>query len=159
MGTMYQTIVSHVHLKVSNLDRAIAFYTRFFQLTVVERVGNDYAFLTGSAVHHEIALQNVGTGAPPPHPSGIGLYHVAFEVPDRHSLALAYQTLRDADVSVALVDHLISWALYFTDPDDNGLELFWDTRQERGGRTLWRGENIPLAEETLLAVLTEGGKN
>jgi catechol 2,3-dioxygenase len=156
---MYQTIVSHVHLKVSNLDRAIAFYIRFFHLAVVERVGNDYAFLTGSAVHHEIALQNVGTNAPPSHPSGIGLYHVAFEVPDRASLALAYQTLRDAEVSVALVDHLISWALYFNDPDGNGLELFWDTRQEPSGRALWHGENVPLAEETLLAALPEGGKN
>ncbi len=156
---MYQTVVSHVHLKVSDLNRAIAFYTQFFHLTVVERVGDDYAFLTGSAVHHEIALQNVGPGAPHPHSSGIGLYHVAFEVPDRHSLALAYQALHDAGVSVALVDHLISWALYFNDPDGNGLELFWDSRQEPGGRALWRGENIPLPEEKLLAALTEGGKD
>jgi catechol 2,3-dioxygenase len=156
---MYQTIVSHVHLKVSDLDRAIAFYTRFFHLTVVERVGEDYAFLTGSAVHHEIALQNVGPNAPSPHPSGIGLYHVAFEVPDRQSLALAYQTLQEAGVSVALVDHLISWAMYFNDPDGNGLELFWDTRQEPGGKALWHGENISLPEEKLLAILTEGGKS
>jgi catechol 2,3-dioxygenase len=85
--------------------------------------------------------------------------YFAFEVPDRSSLALAYQTLRDAEISVALVGHLISWALYFSDPDGNGLELFWGTRQEPGGRALWRGENIPLAEETLLAALPEGGKN
>ena len=71
-------------------------------------------------------------------------FYFAFEVPDRSSLALAYQTLRDAEISVALVGHLISWALYFSDPD---------------GRALWRGENIPLAEETLQAAFPEGGKN
>lgn len=92
---MYKTIVSHVHLKVRDLDRALIFYTRFLNLNVVERVGNDYAFLTGSQVHHEIALQNVGPRAPQPHPFGTGLYHVAFEVPDQRSLALAYQALRD----------------------------------------------------------------
>jgi catechol 2,3-dioxygenase len=152
---MYQTIVSHVHLKVRDLNRAIAFYTQFFHLEVVERVGEDYAFLTGSAVHHEIALQNVGPHAPQPHPSGVGLYHIAFEVPDKYSLAEAYQTLREAGVSVALVDHLISWAMYFDDPDGNGLELFWDTRQEPGGTVLWKGHNISLPEEKLLATLSE----
>jgi Predicted ring-cleavage extradiol dioxygenase len=153
---MYTTIVSHVHLKIRDLGRAIAFYTQFFNLNVVERVGDNYAFLTGSAVHHEITLQNVGPHAPQPHSFGTGLYHVAFEVPDQRSLALAYQTLRDAGVAVAPVNHLISWALYFNDPDGNGLELFWDTRQEPSSTALWRGQNVLLPEEKLLVSLNGG---
>jgi catechol 2,3-dioxygenase len=152
---MYLTKISHAHLKVRDLDRAIEFYTRFFSLKLVERVGDHYAFLTGNEVHHEIALQNVGPNAPQPSPHGTGLYHVAFEVPDRHSLALAYQTLTQAGVSVAPADHLISWAIYFNDPDGNGLEIYWDTRGEPEGARLWRGRNVPLLEEKLLTALKE----
>ncbi len=120
---LYKTKLGHAHLKVRDLDRAIDFYTRFLGLRLVERVGNAYAFLTGGDVHHEIALQNVGTNAPEPPAHGTGLYHVAFEVPDRTSFARTYQALVDAGVPVATVDHLISWAMYFDDPDGNGLEI------------------------------------
>ncbi|MBI3360599.1 MAG: VOC family protein [Chloroflexi bacterium] len=149
----YQTKIGHANLKVRDLDRAIEFYTRFLNLKFVERVGNQYAFLSGGDFHHEIALQNVGPTAPQPHPFGTGLYHVAFEVPDRRSFALAYKTLTDAGVRVATVDHLISWAMYFDDPDGNGLEIYWDTRNEPGGEKLWQGVNGPLPEEKLLDVL------
>ncbi len=152
---MYQTKIGHAHLKVRDLDRSIAFYTRFFNLKEVERVGNHYAFLSGGAFHHEIALQSVGANAPQPNPYGVGLYHVAFEVPDRRSMALAYQALTKAGVYVALVDHLISWAMYFDDPDGNGLEIYWDTRNEPGGQSLWHGHNVELQAEKLLAALTE----
>src|SRR5579883_541168 len=97
----YTTIISHAHLKVRDLDRAVDFYTRFFNLKVVERVQNHYAFLTGSGVHHEIALQSVGPRAPQPHPLGTGLYHIAFEVPDKASLARSYQTLTEAGIKIA----------------------------------------------------------
>lgn len=150
---MYPTKIGHAHLKVRDLDRAIEFYTRFFNLKLVERVGDDYAFLTGGDFHHEIALQNVGPHAPQPHPRGTGLYHVAFEVPDRRSLALAYQNLTEAGVPVTPVDHLISWAIYFSDPDGNGLEIYWDTRNEPGSEKLWRGRNVPLPQEKILAAL------
>lgn len=147
---MYQTQIGHAHLKVRDLDRSIAFYTRFFSLKLVERVGDLYAFLSGGGLHHEIALQNAGPNAPQPIPSGTGLYHVAFEVPDRRSFALAYKTLAEADVPVATVDHLISWAMYFDDPDGNGLEIYWDTRNEPGGEKLWHGNNVPLPPEKIL---------
>lgn len=150
---MYPTKIGHAHLKVRDLDRAIEFYTRFFRLKLVERVGDQYAFLTGGNFHHEVALQNVGPDAPQPLPQGTGLYHVAFEVSDRRSFALAYQALTEAGVSVATVDHLISWAIYFDDPDGNGLEIYWDTRDEPGGQKLWRGQNISLPEEKILAAL------
>ncbi len=152
---MHQTKIGHAHLKVRDLDRSIEFYTRFFSLKLVERVGDDYAFLTGGDFHHEIALKNVGPNAPPPPQHGSGLYHVAFEVPDRQSFALVYQALKDAGIYVATVDHLISWAMYFDDPDGNGLEIYWDTRREPGGERLWRGRNVPLPEEKILAVLKE----
>ncbi|HUS13880.1 MAG TPA: VOC family protein [Chloroflexia bacterium] len=150
---MYETKIGHAHLKVRDLDRAVAFYTRFFQLQVIERVGEHYVFLSGGTFHHELALQNVGNLAPAPVYGGVGLYHIAFEVPDAHSLAQAYQALTAAGVAVAAVDHQISWAIYFDDPDGNGLEIYWDTRGEPGGTPLWRGENLPLPAEKLLGAL------
>ncbi len=150
---MYRTSIGHAHLKVRDLDRAVAFYTRFLNLHETERVGNQYAFLTGGAPHHEIALQHVGPDAPSPPVRGTGLYHVAFEVPTARDFATAYQALTAAGVSVAPVDHLISWAMYFDDPDGNGLEIYWDTRERPEGAALWRGINRPLEPETILAAL------
>jgi len=150
---MYRTQIGHTHLKVRDLQRAVDFYTRFFDLKVIERIANHYVFLSGNKVHHEIALQNVGPHAPPPSPYGTGLYHVAFEVPDKKSFALAYKQLTEAGVPVVTVDHIISWAMYFDDPDGNGLEIYVDTRSERDGRELWHGENQALDEEIILAVL------
>ena len=155
MAADYKTKIGHAHLKVRDLQRSIDFYRRFFGLDVKEVVGNHYAFLTGGEFHHEIALQNVGTGAPKPPARGTGLYHVAFEVPDKRSFALAYRTLREAGIDVLAVDHFISWAMYFDDPDGNGLEIYWDTRNEPGGRALWHGENAPIDDETILAALAE----
>jgi catechol 2,3-dioxygenase len=140
---------------VRDLDRATAFYTRFFSLQFVERVGDLYVFLTGGDLHHEIALQNVGADAPTPMHEGTGLYHVAFEVPDKISFAKAYKTLIDAGVKVALVDHCISWAMYFDDPDGNGLEIYWDARNEPDGVKHWRGINLPLEHEDILAVFED----
>ena len=155
MAIAYKTKIGHAHLKVRDLQRSIDFYRRFLGLDVTEVVGNHYAFLTAGSFHHEIALQNVGHDAPKPLSRGTGLYHVAFEVPDKRSFALAYRTLREAGITVAAVDHYISWAMYFDDPDGNGLEIYWDTRNESGGRALWYGDNAPLEDETILAVLAE----
>ncbi len=155
MAVDYKTKIGHAHLKVRDLQRSIDFYKRFLGLDVTEVVGNHYAFLTAGTYHHEIALQNVGPNAPQPPARGTGLYHVAFEVPDKGSFALAYRSLREAGITVLAVDHYISWAMYFDDPDGNGLEIYWDTRAEPGGRTLWHGDNAPLEDETLLAALAE----
>jgi catechol 2,3-dioxygenase len=151
----YSTKIGHAHLKVRDLRRSIDFYTRFLALHVTEQVEDAYVFLTGGSFHHEIALQDVGPDAPHPPAQGTGLYHVAFEVPDKRSFARAYRTLTEAGVQVAVIDHYISWAMYFNDPDGNGLEIYWDTRNEPGGRQLWRGENIPLLEETILAASSD----
>lgn len=155
MAARYNTKIGHAHLKVHDLQRSIDFYTRFFALEVNEVVGNHYAFLTGGAFYHEIALQNVGPDAPKPLARGTGLYHVAFEVPDKRSFALAFRSLRDAGITVLAVDHFISWAMYFDDPDGNGLEIYWDTRNEPHGRSLWHGDNAPIDEETILVAVAE----
>jgi len=149
----YQTTLGHAHLKVRDLKRSVEFYTRIFNLVVVEQVGAHYAFLSGGAAHHEIALQQVGANAPEPLGSAVGLYHVAFEVPDRRAFALAYRALAEAGVGAATADHRISWAIYFTDPDGNGLEIYWDTREQPSGRGRWEGETLPLPPEKILAAL------
>jgi len=150
---MYDTRIGHAHLKVRDLERSVAFYERFLRLHVTERVGDAYVFLTGGAFHHEIALQNVGTEAPSPAPHSTGLYHVAFEVPDRKAFAEAFEALRAGGVDVAPVDHLISWAMYFDDPDGNGLEIYCDTRDDPDGARLWHGRNLPLPAEKIKAYL------
>jgi catechol 2,3-dioxygenase len=148
----YHTRIGHAHLKVRNLERALAFYTRFFDLDVVEQVGS-YAFLSGGEFHHEIALQALGDHAPLASRGTVGLYHVAFEVPDARAFAQAYQALTEAGVAVGAVDHRISWAMYFNDPDGNGLEIYWDTRHLATGASLWHGANLPLSDETIFAAL------
>lgn len=150
----YKTQLGHAHLKVRDLQRSIAFYTHVFDLQITEIVGN-YAFLSGGPLHHELALQELGPNAPQPQPYGIGLYHIAFEVPDQRSFALAYRTLIDMGIEAAAVNHLISWALYFNDPDGNGLEIYWDIRKQPGGRDLWNGENLALLPETIFGRLDE----
>jgi len=84
---MVRATLGHVHLKVRDLERAIGFYSRVLGLRVTERVDAHFAFLSGGDAHHEVALQELGPEAAGPDPHGVGLYHVAFEVPDAASLA------------------------------------------------------------------------
>ena len=145
--------IGHAHLKVKDLDRAAAFYERFLGLRVRERAADRYVFMSGGELHHEIALQKVGADAPVPARYSVGLFHVAFEVPDKRAFAEAYLRLRGDGVPVAAVDHRISWAMYFKDPDGNGLEIYCDTRSEPDGVALWEGEDRPLNEDRLLATM------
>jgi catechol 2,3-dioxygenase len=142
-------MVGHVHLKVADLKRAVKFYTEVLGFRVTERVAH-FAFLTLSNRHHDLALQEVGPNAPRPAPHAIGLFHVAFELPDLRALADAYLKLHEANVPIAgAVDYGISKTLYFSDPDGNGLELYVDTRRER---PKWGGVSQPLDIEALLAL-------
>ncbi|WP_459191862.1 VOC family protein [Halosimplex sp. J119] len=130
--------VGHVHLKVRDLERALAFYREVLGLDVTEREGR-YVFLSWGERHHDVALQEVGDGAEGPS-RGVGLYHVAFEVATPEALASVYRRLRDRGVQVSPVDHGISKALYFADPDGNGVEVYLDTRGSHE-ETDWRGRN------------------
>lgn len=145
----YRASLGHAHLKVRDLDRAVSFYTRYLKMTLTERVGGQFAFLSSGPAHHELALQALGSGAPPPPRFAVGLYHLAFEVCDHESFAAAYHELDDAGVPVAAVDHGISWAMYFADPDGNGLEIYWDTRREGAGVERWNGRSEPLTSERI----------
>jgi catechol 2,3-dioxygenase len=129
--------LGHVHLKVRDLDRAVAFYREVFGLDVTERRGR-YAFLSWGDHHHDVALQAVGEDAPDPAP-GVGLYHAAVEADSLDRLQAVYDRLRERGVEVSPVDHGISKALYFADPDGNGLELYVDTRDADDGE--WGGRN------------------
>ncbi|MEM6280751.1 MAG: VOC family protein [Chloroflexota bacterium] len=150
----YTTKIAHAHLKVRDVQRAEAFYTTYFDLTVTECVGQHFIFLSGGEFHHEIALQGLGTDAPDPNPYGVGLYHVAFEVPDKAAFAQAYRALRDGGVDAGAVDHVgISWAMYFNDPDGNGLEIYVDTRHEYEPGSLWLGRNRRLGDAQIAAEL------
>jgi catechol 2,3-dioxygenase len=132
--------LGHVHLKVRTLDRAVEFYSDVLGLSVSDRHAN-FAFLSYGDHHHDLALQALGEAAAPGEGKGeIGLYHSAWEVPDREQLRRAHETLLARDVSVTPVDHGISLALYFDDPDGNGVEVYLDTREARD-QAQWAGRN------------------
>jgi catechol 2,3-dioxygenase len=132
--------VGHVHLKIRDVERSIAFYTDVFDLAVAERYDR-FAFLTWGDHHHDVAVQEVGADAATPGP-GVGLYHAAIEVERPDALTTVYERLREREVPVSPVDHGISKALYFDGPDENGLEVYLDTR-ESFDRAEWGGMNEP----------------
>jgi len=129
--------VGHVHLKVRDVERAVGFYADVLGLETGERYDR-FAFLSWGEHHHDVALQSVGEDASGPRP-GVGMYHAAFEVETPDALQAVYHRLRERDVEVSPVDHGISKALYFDDPDGNGLEVYLDTRDEGGDD--WDGRN------------------
>jgi catechol 2,3-dioxygenase len=120
--------IGHVHLKVADLERALAFYCGVLGFEVIQRMGDSAAFVSAGGYHHHIGLNTweSKTGAPPP-PGSTGLYHVAIRYPDRPTLADALRRLTEAGISLdGAADHGVSEALYLRDPDENGIELYWD---------------------------------
>ena len=120
--------IGHVHLKVADLDRALAFWRDVIGLEVQQRLGRQAAFLSAGGYHHHIALNTWESegGAWPP-PGTTGLYHVALLYPDRRALAVALQRVLAAGVRLeGASDHGVSEALYLRDPDGNGVELYRD---------------------------------
>jgi len=129
--------LGHVHLKVTDLDRAVDFYTGLLDLDITEQHAN-YAFLSFGDHHHDLALQaHPGASSPPPQTTG--LYHVAFEIDTTEALGDHYQWLRERESTVHPVDHGISKAIYFDDPAGNGVELYVDTRES--DQDQWDGED------------------
>src|SRR6266508_2480398 len=128
--------IGHIHLKVADLDRAVAFYSGVLGFQITTRMGQQAAFLSAGGYHHHIGLNTWETrnGHPPP-PGTTGLYHVAIRYPDRAALADALRRLVDARVPLeGASDHGVSEALYLHDPDGNGLELYWDRPREQWPR-------------------------
>ena len=124
--------IGHVHLKVSDLERAVAFYEGVLGFDVVARYGEEAAFLSAGGYHHHIGLntwESRGAGPPPPHTTG--LFHFAIRFPDRRSLAQAVRRVLDAGVPLTgASDHGVSEAIYLHDPDENGIELYCDRPRE-----------------------------
>lgn len=120
--------IGHVHLKVSNLDRALEFYCGVLGFELIQRMGEDAAFVSAGGYHHHLGLNTwESKGGHPPSRGTTGLYHVAIRYPTRSSLADALRRLEKAHVPLdGVADHGVSEALYLRDPDGNGLELYWD---------------------------------
>ena len=120
--------IGHVHLKVSDLERAAAFYQGALGLDVTQRYGSQAIFLSADGYHHHVGLNTwESRGGRPPAPGTTGLYHVAFLYPTRADLARAVRRAAQFGVSLdGAADHGVSQAVYFRDPDGNGIELYWD---------------------------------
>jgi catechol 2,3-dioxygenase len=117
-----------VHLKVSHLQRALDFYCGVLGFELQQRWGGEAAFISAGGYHHHIGLNTwESAGGSPPPPGTTGLFHLAILYPDRAELADALRRLRKADIPlVGASDHGVSEALYLRDPDENGVELYWD---------------------------------
>jgi catechol 2,3-dioxygenase len=124
--------VGHVHLKVADIDRALDFYVGVLGFELMQRYGDDAAFISAGGYHHHIGLNSWESkgGSPPPRGT-TGLYHTAIRYPTRRALADALQRLVDAGIGITgASDHGVSEALYLDDPDGNGVELYWDRAKE-----------------------------
>ncbi len=123
-----ETRIGHVHLKVSDLERAVRFYRDVLGFEEIQRYGRQAAFLSAGGYHHHIGLNTwESEGGPPPPPGTTGLYHVAILVPNRKELARALKRLLDHDWGLdGASDHGVSEALYLHDPDENGIEIYCD---------------------------------
>ena len=122
------TRIGHVHLTVSDLDRALAFYRDVLGFEVTTHYGRDAVFLSAGGYHHHIGLNTwAGRGAPAPAPGTTGLYHFAILLPDRRALANAVRRVVEHGVPLeGASDHGVSEAVYLRDPDGNGIELYRD---------------------------------
>lgn len=128
-----ETRIGHVHLKVADLDRALGFYRDVLGLRETQRYGQNAAFLAAGDYHHHIALNTWESkgGSPPPQGS-TGLYHTAILYPTRASLADALRRVIAAGIPLdGASDHGVSEALYLRDPDENGVELYWDKPRDQ----------------------------
>ncbi len=123
-----KTRIGHVHLKVSDLDRALAFYCDLLGFELVTTYGRDAAFISAGGYHHHIGLNTwFSKGAGPAGRDSVGLFHTAVVYPTRKDLAQIFFRLQQANYPLTgASDHGVSEALYLDDPDRNGVELYWD---------------------------------
>ena len=129
--------IGHVHLKVADLDRALAFYCHVLGFELMQRYGTQAAFISAGGYHHHIGLNTWEShnGTPPP-PGSTGLYHTAILYPTRAALADALRRVTAAGIPLdGASDHGVSEALYLKDPDENGVELYWDRPPDQWPRT------------------------
>lgn len=155
-----QTSIGHVHLKVSDLQRSLDFYCGTLGFELVTMYGEDAAFISAGGYHHHIGLNTwYSKNAPPAPTRGAGLFHLAILYPSRKDLALILKRLIDLGYPLSgASDHGVSEAIYLSDPDNNGVELYWDRpkdawpRSKDGGITMF---THPLNLEDLLSTIDE----
>lgn len=149
--------IGHVHLKVSDLDRSLAFYVGVLGFELMQKMGSQAAFVSAGGYHHHIGLNTWDSrgGIAPPR-DATGLYHVAIRYPTRKDLGAALKRLVEAGIQLqGAADHGVSEAIYLSDPDHNGIELYWDKPQEQwprdaGGSLLMVSD--PLDLDALIAL-------
>src|ERR671916_1259871 len=161
-GINPQTRIGHVHLKVSNIERALGFYMDILGFEVTQWYGEAAVFLSAGGYHHHIGLNPwMSRNAPPAPRNSAGLFHLAILYPERRDLAQALRWLVDAEYPLeGASDHGVSEALYLSDPDGNGVELYWDRPREEWPRTPDGGlamMTAPLDIKDLLAELDGPG--
>ena len=124
--------IGHVHLKVADIDRSLAFYCDVLGFELQARMGGSAAFISAGGYHHHIGLNTwESRGGSPPSPGTTGLYHFAIRYPTRRALADAVRRVGDAGIRLdGASDHGVSEALYLRDPDGTGVELYCDRRRE-----------------------------
>jgi catechol 2,3-dioxygenase len=127
------TKIGHIHLKVSDLDKALAFYIDLLGFEITQRYGSQAVFISAGGYHHHIGLNTwYSKNAPPAPNNNCGLFHTAILYPTRRDLAIALQRLIDAKYPlIGASDHGVSEAIYLDDPDGNGVELYWDKPKEQ----------------------------
>jgi catechol 2,3-dioxygenase len=142
--------IGHVHLKVADLDRAIGFYRDVLGFDLMQRMGDQAAFLSAGGYHHHIGLNTwESKGGSPPPPGTTGLYHVAIRYPTRAALADALRRLVDNRIPISgASDHGVSEAIYLNDPDGNGIELYRDRPREEWPIAL-DGSGVAMVSEPL----------
>jgi len=150
-----QVRIGHVHLKVAELERSLAFYRDVLGFEVTQRYGSQAVFLAAGGYHHHIGLNTWESAGGQPQPSGAtGLYHVAILYPTRAELADALRRVSQAGIPLeGASDHGVSEAIYLRDPDHNGVELYWDKPKEQWPRSADGGLAMfthPLDLEALL---------
>jgi len=127
-----QTRIGHVHLKVSDLEKALKFYRDILGFEVMQYYGDSAVFISAGGYHHHIGLNTwQSKNGSPPSPRSTGLYHTAILYHTRKDLALALKRLVDVKYPLTgASDHGVSQAIYLDDPDGNGVELYWDRPKE-----------------------------
>jgi catechol 2,3-dioxygenase len=154
-----RTDIGHVHLKVADLDRAIGFYRDVLGFELMQRMGDQAAFLSAGGYHHHIGLNTwESAGGSPPPPGTTGLYHLAIRYPTRPALADAVRRLFEADIPIGgASDHGVSEAIYLRDPDQNGVELYRDRPEKEWPRTEDGSVAMFSAPLDLRSLLAEAG--
>ena len=148
--------VGHVHFKVSDIEQSIAFYRDVLGFDLMQRYGDQAAFMSAGGYHHHLGLNTWHSrGGTRPPEGTTGLYHGAFLYPTRAALGRAIANVRAQGVNIyGAADHGVSQAVYFDDPDGNGIELYWDKPSEDWP---WQGDgtlkmvNAPLDVDALVA--------